>query len=199
MFSCFIRGTFLKEVCNIPAFSSKMTLDFLFWTIGPICCYIFSPWKPPKKSATNTPTQREALEVHPLGRANDPPRHALEEMNGYRISQLTDVCWFWKKHVKLANSGVVSTLSTSQFLPKKEKKRPPGIDNVPWNRFKLFGSTFLNNLSWGPTFDGMLVSCINLKGLASHPESEDVRITKTKIGRQKMWPTTWQWEKIHVV
>jgi len=114
------------------------------------------------------------------------PRHALEEMNGYRISQLTDVCWFWKKHVKLANSGVVSTLSTSQFLPKKEKKRPPGIDNVPWNRFKLFGSTFLNNLSWGPTFDGMLVSCINLKGLASHPESEDVRITKTKIGRQKM-------------
>ena len=181
MFSCFIRGTFLKEVCNIPAFSSKMTLDFLFWTIGPVFCYIFSPWKPPKKSATNTPTQREALEVHPLGRANDPPRHALEEMNGYRISQLTDVCWFWKKHVKLAKLRCSAyPVYFSSFFQKKRE------ETFTWNRFKLFGSTFLNNLSWGPTFDGMLVSCINLKGLASHPESEDVRITKTKIGRQKM-------------
>ena len=130
-----------------------MTFEILFWTIGPICCYIFSPWKPPKKiSHPNTPFFREALEV-PLGRANDPPRHALEEMNGYRISQLTDVCWFWKKHVKLAK--LRCSVYPVYFSVSSQKKRR----NVHLESIQIIYNLF-KHLSWGPTFDGMLVSCI---------------------------------------
>lgn len=139
MFSCFIRETFLGGLVKILAFSSKMTLDFLFWTIGQSFVTFFSPWKPPKKiSVANTPFFREALEV-PLGRANDPPRHALEEMSAWYPNWLMSV-GFGKNTSKWQTPVWCLPCLLLSFFPKKEKKRSPGIDS---NYLQPFETTFL--------------------------------------------------------